>query len=171
MGKKKRTTGGTPATARLEALALEHTVHAYDPTDLDADVSLGEAVAGQLGVDPARMFKTLIALVDGKPVCGIVPVSRTLNLKALARAAGGKRAEMADPKDAERWTGYVTGGISPVGQAKAIPRFVDVSAEGFESVIVSGGKRGLQLELSPEALLRAADARRAPIADEGSAAQ
>lgn len=163
MGKKKRTSGGTPATARLETLAVEHTVHTYDPTTLEDGLSLGEAVAAQLGVEPDRMFKTLIALVDGKPACGIVPTSGTLSLKALAKAAGGKRAEMADPKDAERWTGYVTGGISPVGQAKRVPRFLDESARAFATVIVSGGKRGLQLELAPADLLLAAEAEWAPL--------
>lgn len=158
MARKKPTTGGTPATARLKALGIEYEVLTYDPGALDEQRTLGESVAHALGVDPARMFKTLIALVDGEPACAIVPTSRELSLKALARAAGGKRAEMAAPADAEKWTGYVTGGISPVGQTRPMRRFVDASVHSHERVVVSAGKRGLQIELSPAALLQASDA-------------
>ena len=108
--------GNTPALALLRRRRIEHTVHTYQ-LDSDGD-SYGEAVAAELGVDPRRLFKTLVAVVDGDPVVAIVPVSGRLSLKSLARAAHGKRASMADPADAERWTGYVTGGISPFGQKR-----------------------------------------------------
>ncbi|QDV08802.1 Cys-tRNA(Pro)/Cys-tRNA(Cys) deacylase YbaK [Planctomycetes bacterium Poly30] len=163
MGKKKRQPGGTPATAKLDALGLEYLVLTYDPEALEDLGSLGESVAHALGVDPPRMFKTLITLVDGAPTCAIVPTSSELSLKALARAAGGKRAEMAAPADAEKWTGYVTGGISPIGQARSMRRLVDASAEDHEKVVVSAGKRGLQIELPVAALLRASNATTAPL--------
>ncbi len=157
MGKKKRKPGGTPATAKLESLGLEFDVLTYDPDALAEHATLGEAVAHSLGVEPERMFKTLIALVDGQPACAIVPTSCELSLKALAKVAGGKRAEMAAPADAERWTGYVTGGISPIGQSKSIRRFLDASATGHDRIVVSAGKRGSQIELAPDALRTAAE--------------
>lgn len=157
MGKKKRQLGGTPATAKLESLSLDFRTLTYDPAALADSPSLGEAVAAALGIDPARMFKTLIAVVDGAPACAIVPTSGSLSLKALAKAAGAKRAEMAATGDAERWTGYVTGGISPVGQSKSLRRFLDSSAMDHDFVVVSAGKRGLQIELSPSDLCTAAD--------------
>lgn len=150
MGKKKRQPGGgTPATAKLDALGIEYALLAYDPEALEDHGTLGESVAHALGVDPARMFKTLIALVDGQPACGVIPTSCELSLKALARAAGGKRAEMAAAPDAERWTGYVTGGISPIGQARPLRCFLDDSAGIHDRIVVSAGKRGLQIELAP----------------------
>ncbi|MFT5733769.1 MAG: Cys-tRNA(Pro)/Cys-tRNA(Cys) deacylase [Planctomycetota bacterium] len=167
MAKKQRQPGGTPATSKLTALGLKFELLAYDPGALEGHVTLGEAVAHSLGIDPARMFKTLIALVDGEPVCAIVPTSCELSLKALAKAAGGKRAEMADPVDAERWTGYVTGGISPVGQTKRIPRFVDASCLDHDRIVVSAGKRGLQIELAPADLMSASEAEAASIAAPG----
>lgn len=157
MGKKKRQPGGTPATAKLEALGIEFETLSYDSETLGDAPSLGEAVANALGIDPARMFKTLIAVVDGTPACAIVPTSGALSLKSLAKAAGAKRAEMAATGDAERWTGYVTGGISPVGQAKSLRRFLDASAMAHDRVVVSAGKRGLQIQLSPSDLERAAE--------------
>lgn len=99
------------------------------------------------------MYKTLLASVDGRLVVGVVPVSGQLDLKALAAAVGGKRAAMARPEDAERATGYVVGGISPFGQKKAHPTVVDESALGFETVYVSGGRRGLDLEVAPADLV------------------
>jgi len=109
----------------------------------------GEAVAAAIGFEPGRVFKTLIAEIDGKPIVAIVPVSRSLRLKALASARSGKRAVMADPADAERLTGYVTGGISPFGQRKRLPVVLDTTAMGRETICVSGGQRGLQLEVAP----------------------
>jgi Cys-tRNA(Pro)/Cys-tRNA(Cys) deacylase len=153
---------GTPATAHLTRSKIEFTLHPYEH-DPRAE-AYGEEAAAALGVDPARIFKTLIAVIDAKMVCGVVPVAGRLDLKALAAAVGGKRGGMADPAAAARATGYVVGGISPIGQKTRLPVVVDASAERFETVFVSAGKRGLQVELSPVDLARAAGARFAPIA-------
>jgi Cys-tRNA(Pro)/Cys-tRNA(Cys) deacylase len=153
---------GTPATALLTRTGVRHTLHPY-PHDPRAE-SFGEEAAAALGVDPARMFKTLIAAVDGKLVCGVVPVARRLDLKALAGAVGGKRAELADPAAAARATGYVIGGISPIGQKSRLPVVIDASAADWPTVFVSAGRRGLQVELAPADLLAAAGARLAPVA-------
>lgn len=142
----------TPATAALEAHGAAFTQHPYS-MDVSTEVSYGEAVAAQLGVMPERLFKTLMTVVDGEPTCAIVPVSGKLSLRKLAKAAGGKKAEMAPPKNAQRWTGYQTGGISPFGQKRQIPTFVDETAELFDTVYTSGGKRGLQIEFSPNLLV------------------
>jgi Cys-tRNA(Pro)/Cys-tRNA(Cys) deacylase len=115
-------------------------------------------------VEPGRVFKTLVAEVDGDAVVGIVPVTGALSLKALARARGGKRAAMAAPADAERLTGYVTGGISPFGQRRRLPVVADESVHGWDTVFVSGGLRGLQLEVAPDDLVRVTGAASAPIA-------
>ena len=138
-------------------------VHYYhvDP----AEGSYGRAVAAAVGVNGDRMFKTLIASVDGRPMVGIVPVDRQLSLKALAKVAAGKRAHMVDSKDAERLTGYVVGGISPFGRVRNLPVFVDESAFTHETVFVSGGQRGVQLEIDPDLLLAMNSGRKAPIAD------
>jgi len=153
---------GTPATALLTRTGVTFTLHPYrhDPR---ADAFGDEAVAA-LGLDAARVFKTLIATVDGRLVCAVVPVSGRLDLKKLAAAVGGKRATMAEPAAAARATGYVVGGISPIGQKSRLPVVVDSSALEFDTVYVSAGKRGLQVELGPAALLRAADATSAAIA-------
>ena len=111
------------------------------------------------------MFKTLIASVDGRPMVGIVPVDRQLSLKALAKVAAGKRAHMVDSKDAERLTGYVVGGISPFGRVRNLPVFVDESAFKHETVFVSGGQRGVQLEIDPDLLVAMNSGRKAPIAE------
>lgn len=142
----------TRAIALLQKRGVDHRVHEYR-LEVEAD-TYGEAVALQLGVDPARLFKTLIAVVDGSPVMAVVPSDGRLSLKSLARAAGGKRADLADPSDAERWTGYVTGGISPLGQRKRLPAFIDESAMGFQTIFASAGQRGLQMEISPSDLVR-----------------
>jgi Cys-tRNA(Pro)/Cys-tRNA(Cys) deacylase len=154
--------GGTPATVVLTREKVPFTTHAYqvDP----ATPAYGEAVARALGVDPPRVFKTLVATVDGQLGVGVVPVARSLDLKALAAALGGKRAAMADPAAAERATGYVTGGISPLGQRSKLPIVLDESALTHETIFVSAGKRGLQLELSPTDLLHLTAAAVAPIA-------
>ncbi len=156
--------GNTPALALLQRSDIAHTVHTYE-LDSDAD-SYGEAVAAELGVDPRRLFKTLVAVVDDDPVVAIVPVSARLSLKALARAAGGKRAKMADPSDAERWTGYVTGGISPFGQKRRMPVYVDASISGYHTVYASGGQRGTQVELDPGVLLELLEASSANLTDD-----
>lgn len=153
---------GTPATALLARQKIAHTLHPY-PHDQRAN-SYGEEAAAALGVEPGRLFKTLIASVDGRLVCGVVPVSGRLDLKSLAAAVGGKRAVMADTAAAQRATGYVLGGISPLGQKTRLPVVVDASAMGFPSVYVSAGKRGLQVELAPADLVRLTAATTAPIA-------
>jgi Cys-tRNA(Pro)/Cys-tRNA(Cys) deacylase len=147
----------------LEQAGVPHHVHEYVLEGM-GEGSFGEAVAQLLGVDPRRVFKTLVAVVDGRPAVGIVPVSGSLSLKALAAAAGGKRAAMADPADAERLTGYVTGGISPFGQRRRLPVWLDGSASDWKTVFVSGGKRGIQLEVSPDDLVRMTGAVSAGIA-------
>lgn len=153
---------GTPATALLTREKVPFSLHPYDH-DPRAE-AYGEEAAAALGVVPERIFKTLIASVDGKLTCAVVPVAGKLDLKALAAAVGGKRGEMADPAAAARATGYVVGGISPLGQRSRLPVVVDASAESFETVYVSAGKRGLQVELAPADLVRLAQARVAPIA-------
>jgi Cys-tRNA(Pro)/Cys-tRNA(Cys) deacylase len=142
--------GGTPATLALDRARVGYTLHPYHH-DARAD-SYGEEAAAALGVEPDRIFKTLIAAVDGRLVCGVVPVAGRLNLKALAIAAGGKKADMADPARAQRATGYVLGGISPLGHKTRIPVVIDSSVQLFETVYVSAGKRGLQVELAPSDL-------------------
>ncbi|MDP9465953.1 MAG: Cys-tRNA(Pro) deacylase [Actinomycetota bacterium] len=143
---------GTPATLLLEREGVAHAVHAYE---IDAHAgSYGQAAAQALGVEPERMLKTLLASVDGRLVCGVVPVAGTLDLKALAGAVAGKRAAMADPALAERSTGYVVGGISPLGQRTRLPTVVDETAELWDTVVVSAGRRGLSVELAPDDLVR-----------------
>jgi Cys-tRNA(Pro)/Cys-tRNA(Cys) deacylase len=139
--------GGTPATVALDRAKVSYQLHPYSH-DARAD-SYGDEAATALGLDPQRIFKTLIASVDGRLVCGVVPVSAKLSFKALAAAIGGKRAEMADPATAQRATGYVLGGISPLGHKTRLPVVIDASAETFDTVFVSAGKRGLQVELAP----------------------
>lgn len=161
MAKKKQPSGGTPATTALTEAGVAFTVHEY-PHDARA-ASYGEEAAEAMGIDPARVLKTLFADVDGALVVGIVPVAGQLDLKALARAVEGRKAVMADPKAAERATGYVVGGISPLGQRKAHPTVVDASALDHPTVYVSAGKRGMEVELSPAELVRMTAARVAPI--------
>jgi Cys-tRNA(Pro)/Cys-tRNA(Cys) deacylase len=152
----------TPAVAALVRAKVPHTLHPYDP-EHPSDQGHGEAAVAALGADPRQVFKTLVARVDGVLTVAVVPVSGTLDLKALAVAAGGRKAVMADPSDAERTTGYVLGGISPLGQRKALPTVVDSSALDFPTIMVSAGKRGLQVELPPGELVRLTAARTAPI--------
>jgi Cys-tRNA(Pro)/Cys-tRNA(Cys) deacylase len=147
---------GTTATVVLERAGIPFTVHEYghDPRH----ESYGLEASQALGIPPERVFKTLIAAVDGTLVAGVVPVTGQLDLKALAAAAGGKKAAMAPVAAAERATGYVAGGISPVGQRKRLPVLIDSSALGFSTVFCSAGRRGLELELAPADLVRAAGA-------------
>jgi Cys-tRNA(Pro)/Cys-tRNA(Cys) deacylase len=152
----------TPAVRALERAGVRHTLRPYDP-EHPAGQGHGEAAVAALGADPRQVFKTLVARVDGTLTVAVVPVSGTLDLKALAAAAGGRKAAMADPADAERTTGYVVGGISPLGQRTALPTVVDDSALGFPTVMVSAGRRGLQVELAPADLVRLTRARTAPI--------
>ncbi len=139
---------------------------AFEVHEFDADPTerhYGLAAAEAIGADAARVFKTLIAMVDGRAHCAIVPVDRQLALKALAVAVGGKRAEMGEPANAERMTGYVVGGISPFGQKKLLPTVIDSSIAGFATIYVSGGRRGLDIELEPTVLVELLAAIVAPI--------
>ncbi|MGF1426245.1 Cys-tRNA(Pro) deacylase [Kitasatospora sp. LaBMicrA B282] len=152
MAKKNGGGKGTPATVALEAAGVPFTVHAYqhDP----AAESYGGEAAQALGIDPGRVFKTLVAEVDGALTVGVVPVAGQLDLKALAAAVGGKRAAMADPAAAERSSGYVRGGISPLGQRKPLRTVLDATALAHPTIYVSAGRRGLEVELVPADLLR-----------------
>jgi Cys-tRNA(Pro)/Cys-tRNA(Cys) deacylase len=147
---------GTTATVALERAGIAFTVHEYahDPRAESYGLEASEA----LGVAADRVFKTLIASVDGDLVAGVVAVEGQLDLKALAAAVGGKRAAMAQVAAAERATGYVAGGISPVGPRKRLPVVVDASAMTHRTVFCSGGRRGLEIELAPSDLVRAANA-------------
>jgi Cys-tRNA(Pro)/Cys-tRNA(Cys) deacylase len=137
----------TRATQALEKLGVRFTLHAYD-YDADAD-SIGLQAAAALGVSPQRMLKTLMAEVDGKAVCAVVPSDREVSMKKLAAAFGGKAGKMMRPADAERLTGYHVGGISPFGQKKRAPVAIEETALAHPSVFVNGGQRGLQIELDP----------------------
>lgn len=155
---------GTPATTAAARAGVEFAVHDLgDAAAPGADGGYGAAVAAALGVDPARVLKTLVAEVDGRLAVGIVPVDRELDLKALAAALGGKRAAMADPVRAERATGYVRGGISPLGQRSRLPTALDAAALDHPTVHVSAGRRGLELELAPADLAALTAATVAPI--------
>ncbi len=143
---------GTPATVLLTAQKVAHDLHPYDVSP-DAH-NYGVLVAEALGVDPALLFKTLIADVDGRLTVAVVPVTGDLDLKALAAAAGGKRATLADRAAAERSSGYVRGGISPLGQRKRLPTVIDDSALALDRMYVSAGRRGLQVSLAPADLVR-----------------
>ena len=153
---------GTPATVALVAAGISFTEHAY-PHD-PAAASFGLEAAQALGVEPDRVFKTLLADVDGRLVVGVVPVTGRLDLKALAAAVGGRKAAMADPAAAERRTGYLVGGISPIGQKTRHPTVLDETVELWDTVFVSGGRRGLDLELGPAELVRVTGATIAAIA-------
>lgn len=166
MSKDKRsahTTTGTPALVALDAAGIPHTAHAYTH-DPGSDVGYGLEAAQVLGVPPEQVYKTLMTTVDGVLTVAVVPVTGMLDLKALAQAVGGKKAAMADKAAAERATGYVVGGISPLGQRSAHPTVLDETVELFDSVFVSGGRRGLDVELAPADLVRMTDAVLAPIA-------
>ena len=141
----------TPATKELDRLGVVYRTVSY-PHDPGSS-SYGTEAAEALGLDPDSVFKTLLADVDGALVVACVPVTGMLDLKALARAVGGKKAVMADPSLAERTTGYVVGGISPLGQRKRLPTYVDELVEVLDEVHVSGGRRGLEIALAPRDLI------------------
>ena len=138
----------TRATQALEKLGVKFTLHTYD-YDPDA-ASIGLQAAEALGVAPGRVLKTLMAEVDGKPVCAVVPSDGEVSMKKLASAFGGKAAKMMRPADAERLTGYHVGGISPFGQKKRVPVAIEAAALGHATVFLNGGQRGLQVELDPD---------------------
>jgi len=153
---------GTPATALLAKRKVPYTLHSYDHDPRHE--SFGLEAAEALGLDPSRVFKTLVAEVDGALAVGVVPVTGQLDLKALAAALKGKKARMAEVTAAERATGYVAGGISPLGQKKRLPVVIDASATAFDTVFCSAGRRGLEVELAPSALAELTGAVVAPIA-------
>jgi Cys-tRNA(Pro)/Cys-tRNA(Cys) deacylase len=162
---RRRTAGGTPATVALTEAGVEFRLHEYvhDPRAESYGLEAAHALGDRLGLDPARVFKTLLASIDGALTVAVVPVAGQLNLKALARAGGGSKAAMADVAAAERATGYVAGGISPVGQRRAHPTILDATALDHPTVFVSAGRRGLDLEVAPADLVRVTGATVAPI--------
>ena len=159
---KKPGAPGTPATRVLAEAGVPHVLrtYAHDPRS----TSYGLEAAAALGVEPERVFKTLLAEVDAALVVAVVPVDAQLDLKLLAAAVGGKRAAMAEVARAERATGYVAGGISPLGQRQAHPTVVDESALAHATILVSGGRRGMDVELQPADLVELTHARVAPVA-------
>ena len=154
---------GTPAIDACRRAGIPFEVLTYTPPephgrDRDERPSYGLEAAAALGVDPAMMFKTLIAMADDRLVAALVPVDRELDLKRLASGAGTHRAVLAEPVAAERATGYVVGGISPLGGRRCLPTFIDTTVLDHSTVLVSAGRRGLQLSLAPDDLIRLADA-------------
>jgi Cys-tRNA(Pro)/Cys-tRNA(Cys) deacylase len=146
----------TRATQDLTQRKVSFALHHYD-YDPDAD-RIGLQAAQALGADPARVLKTLMASVDGKPVCVVVPSDREVSMKKLAAAFGGKSAAMMKPADAERLTGYHVGGISPFGQKKRVPAAFEEAALAHPRVFMNGGQRGLQVELDPHEAVRVLEA-------------
>ena len=141
----------TPAIQRLEQLGIEHAVHGYEPARASSDYGID--ASAQLGVPAERVFKTLIAELDTHElVAAVVPVSHRLHMKSLARAIGAKKAFMADRARVEKTTGYVLGGVSPLGQKTALRSVIDTSAQAFDTIFVSGGRRGLEIEIGPDTL-------------------
>src|SRR6185437_4653727 len=151
----------TRATQTLTKLGVAFTLHAYD-YDPEAD-SIGLQAAAALGAEPRRVLKTLMAEVDGKPVCVIVPSDCEVGMKKLASAFGGKAAKMMRPADAERLTGYHVGGISPFGQKKRVPTAIETAALGEALVFINGGQRGLQIQIDPNEARRALEAIATPL--------
>ena len=143
---------GTPATKLLTSAGVDFVEHEYDHDPKSA--SFGLEAAEKLGVNPSRVFKTLIANLDETYAVAIVPVSKQVSLKSLSRTLGAKRAIMADPVQAARLTGYVVGGISPLGQKRLLPTVIDASASDFETILVSSGRRGFDIELAPNDLAK-----------------
>ncbi|MEY2959460.1 MAG: Cys-tRNA(Pro) deacylase [Actinomycetota bacterium] len=141
----------TPAVRDLDAAGIGYVVHDYEHRADRRD--FGREAADELGIDPDRVFKTLLVTVDDGQAVAIVPVSGSAALKAVGRALGSKRAEMCDPVVAERVTGYVVGGISPFGQKKRLPTVIDEIALAFDTIFVSGGRRGVDIEVAPSDLI------------------
>ena len=155
----------TRATEALDRAGVSYEIHVYDVAEKVGD-GYGEAVAAAIGMPSTRVFKTLVAEVDAQPVVAVIPVSRRLSTRKLARVVGGKQCSLASPSLAERLTGYLTGGISPFGQRRALSLTLDSSAAGFETIAVSGGRRGIQLELAPSAVIEVTGGAFASIADD-----
>lgn len=152
----------TPAIRELEAQGVTFTLHEYERGGSLHD--FGREAAAKLGLDPDQVFKTLLVTADGRQAVAVVPVSGKLALKAVAKALGAKHVEMCDPAVAERITGYVRGGISPFGQKRRLPTVLDETATVFDAIYVSGGKRGLDIGVAPDDLIRVLDATVADIA-------
>ena len=151
----------TPAVAALDAAGIPHTIHEYERGEDLRD--FGREAAEQLGLDHDQVFKTLVVVADDELVVAVVPVSCQLSMKRVAAAVGAKKAVMCEPARAERSSGYIVGGISPIGQRKPLRTVVDESAELFDVVYVSGGKRGMDIGLAPHDLVAVIDAIVAPI--------
>lgn len=152
----------TPGIEAASKASVFHTIHEYvhDP----ASAGYGTEAADKLGVDPGRIFKTLVVAVDGKYLAvGVVPVTSMLSMKLIAKAAGGKKAVMADPQEVQRRTGYVLGGVSPLGQKNRLKTFIDASAGAFDTVYVSAGRRGLEIELCPADLAKLTGGKLVPL--------
>ena len=164
---RKEATGSSPATVALVRAGVAFDLHPYEHGAGTGHSRYGLEAVGALGLDPAQVFKTLVAGVDGRLVVAVVPVSGSLDLKALAAAVGGKRAEMAEAAEAERATGFVVGGISPVGHRSRLDVVVDATATDLERVYVSAGRRGLQMSLSPGDLVAVTGGRVAPVGRPG----
>jgi Cys-tRNA(Pro)/Cys-tRNA(Cys) deacylase len=157
--------GATPAMVMLERSGIEFAVHAFDHDLVDSqELGYGRAAAHALGVDESRVFKTLLAQSEKSAVVAIVPVAAQLSLKALALVLGVKRCEMVPVNDAQRITGYVVGGISPFGQKKKLFTVIDESALDLPTIFVSGGRRGLDIEVAPADLIRVLDAKTGALA-------
>jgi len=158
---KRTASTGTPATLLLQQAEVPHTLHKYvhDPTATD----FGLEAARELGLPPERIFKTLMVMADANLAVAVVPVSGNLNLKFFAAALGAKKSVLADPLAAQRRTGYVLGGISPLGQRQSSPTVLDSSAVDYPTILVSGGRRGLDIELAAQDLIRLTGARLAAI--------
>ena len=163
--KKDRNQAGTHALRVLEETGVAYDVVEYEHS-LHQDRGYALDTAKVLGRDPATIFKTLMTVVDGTPTCAVVPATSMLNLKSLAKAAGGKKAEMMDPAKAERRTGYVTGGLSPLGQQQPSPTYIDSSAQHHDQILISGGKRTLSIAIAATDLATLTHATFANIADE-----
>lgn len=166
----KNTPSSTPATQTLSRAGIAFALHTFgtEPDKEHAQLSYGLAAAQALGVEHDRVFKTLMIALQGAKnpaAVAVVPVTRQLNLKALATTLAAKRAELLDPATAERMTGYVVGGISPVGQRRSLPTVIDQSALEWDTIFVSAGRRGADIELSPNDLIQLLNATTAPISD------
>jgi len=142
----------TPAINALKKIKVDFSIHEYDHDP--ANLNYGTEAAQKLGIDAQQVFKTLVVRLDsGQFVVGIVPVSSKLNMKSIAKAAGAKKASMAEATDVERITGYVLGGVSPLGQRKQLLTFLDSSADKFSTIYISAGRRGLDVQIKPADLL------------------
>ena len=167
MGKKKQESG-TPALQALIKAGVAYELIEYEHSEV-MERGFALDTVEVLGLDAGTVFKTLMSEVDGEPAVAIVPANGHLNPKSLAKALGAKRAQMMDPEKAERITGYIRGGISPLGQRRAYPTVIDASAENLEKMVISGGKRTISVALAPADLAQLIKAKFAPIADPGAA--